>query len=47
MLKAAFNARSRRAEFETSWERTLTYLVVDNLVFREAFSAKADLLGRL
>ena len=34
----------RRAEFEANWERSLAYLVVDDLSFSEAFSVTADLL---
>lgn len=35
-----------RAEYQVSWDRTLAYLVVDDLSFQDAFSVTADLLGR-
>lgn len=44
---AAARFLARRAEFEASWERSLAYLVVDDLSFDEAFSTTTELLGRL
>lgn len=39
--------RARKAEFEASWDRTLAYLVVDDLTFEEAFGVTAELLATL
>ncbi len=44
---AAVRFRARKNEFEASWDRTLAYLVVDDLGFEDAFAIAADLLGRL
>ncbi|MDZ4655324.1 MAG: nucleotidyl transferase AbiEii/AbiGii toxin family protein [Coriobacteriia bacterium] len=44
---AAARFHAREVEYEASWDRTLAYLVVDDLRFRDAFSIAADLLGRL
>jgi predicted nucleotidyltransferase component of viral defense system len=44
---AADRLLARRAEFEASWNRTLAYLVVDELGFDEAFSATARLLEQV
>jgi predicted nucleotidyltransferase component of viral defense system len=44
---AADRFLARRAEFEASWNRTLAYLVVDDLGFDEAFTATARLLERI
>jgi predicted nucleotidyltransferase component of viral defense system len=37
---------ARKAEFEASWERSLAYLVVEDIGFDQAFSATAELLAR-
>ncbi len=44
---AAARFRAREHEYAASWDRTLEYLVVDDLSFGDAFSVAADLLGRL
>jgi predicted nucleotidyltransferase component of viral defense system len=44
---AAARFRAREDEYAASWDRTLAYLVVDDLSFSNAFSAAAGLLGRL
>lgn len=44
---AAARFRARKAEYETSWDRTLDYLIVDDLSFGDAFSITADLLEGL
>ncbi|PKQ16496.1 MAG: hypothetical protein CVT67_05025 [Actinobacteria bacterium HGW-Actinobacteria-7] len=44
--RAAEHFAARRAEFEASWERSLAYLVVEDIGFDQAFSATAELLAR-
>jgi len=44
---AADRFAARRAEFETSWDRSLAHLVVDDLGFDEAFSVTARLLAEI
>jgi len=38
---------ARRDEFKASWERSLSYLVVDDLDFESAFSVTTDLLRKI
>jgi len=44
---AAEHFAERRAAFEASWDRTLAYLVTDDLGFDEAFTETARLLGSI
>lgn len=44
---AAAGFRARKDEYAASWERTLAYLVVDDLDFEGAFAVAAGVLGRL
>lgn len=44
---AASRFRDRQAEFEANWNRSLAYLMVDELSFADAFAATADLLERV
>lgn len=37
----------REAEYQTSWDRSLAYLVVDEVTFAHAFAVTAELLGRI
>ncbi len=44
---AAASFRARENEYAASWDRTLEYLVVDDLSFGDAFSIAAGLLDRV
>ena len=44
---AAGRFLARKAEFSASWNRSLAYLVVDDLAFEEAYLVTAALLGRI
>lgn len=47
LTRAADRFRAREAEFRASWDRSLAYLIVDDLRFEDAFSMAAHLLARL
>jgi len=47
MARAAERFIEGRLEFQASWERSLAYLVVDELGFDEAFGVTARLLARI
>lgn len=44
---AAVRFLARKAEHEASWDRTLAYLVVEDISLNDAFSIAAGLLARL